>query len=1032
MEGLPILDPNAPFTQDSVRALDQLVASLNSANAEMRYYAEQTIKQLKDNGSLWVNADTILTYSTHDDTKFYALSALEHTINTAWNAISADQRANIKNFIVNQVIKACTETASSFYLNKLNVVLVGIVKKEWTTTWREFIPEICQASRSSQPLCENTLNVLKLLSEEIFEDQKNTMNSRKRDELKQAMTVEFSKIYELCDWVLKTAILHPGAVQNSLIKACLGTLAAFLDWVPPVHIFSGDLIALLIDSYLDNQMFRTLTLQCLSEVAGIKLNVPTTDPAYVLFSNSIVKLLTDSISKLAQALPPKSTNFLELYRNTNPQFAIQLKNYCQQLALFLLTYIQTHLPLVENFILSMKTEDSNYQQLLIMSLDGLLSYLIGLTEFPDSEIFKICCDAWHFLSKSLYEQRFQTQGYLHNQIYSLVYRDILSKARLILIPRTAKPNEVHISVDESGNVLREQLQDTEVIALYELMRETLIYLTHLDPEDMETIIMLKLAKQMDDSEWSWQTVSSLAYAIGSISGAMDEEYEKRFLVHVIKDLLALCEGKRGKENKAVVATNIMYVVMQYPRFLRKHWNFLKTVVRKLFEFMHEPHPGIKDMSCDTFLRITQTCGEEFIKLQPSADQREPFIFEIIRSINTVTTDLENHQKFEFFEALGHVINKMTNEQEIGYHLAGSLHTPQERWTKILSDVSNGLTSLQDIEVMRSLAFVLKCNESIAKSTGHFYYLHLGKIYNDMIQLYTAYSQILQNEIQVRGKEFINNAQVKSARAIRKDVLNLLQTYTKVCQMNSILTEHFIPSIIQVIIQDFVNSIPELREAEVISLVNTLIDKLGNEIMPNIPVILGPFIDSVLEMLVQDYTTFPEHRSLFFEFMKILTSRCFEGLMQLPIERFKIAVDTMIWACKHQHPSQAEIGLVTLQQVLENLQYTGSMGSIFYQHFFIYILNDILAIMTDGSHLAGFKYQCNLLRHMFMLVESGQIALPLSETLSSPAENKNFIINHLTGLFSSSFSNMNRLQIETLIIAMFNKCTNKEEFKVIIT
>lgn len=53
-----------------------------------------------------------------------------------------------------------------------------------------------------------------------------------------------------------------------------------------------------------------------------------------------------------------------------------------------------------------------------------------------------------------------------------------------------------------------------------------------------------------------------------------------------QDLLGLCEQKRGKDNKAIVASNIMYVVGQYPRFLRAHWRFLKTVVNKLFEFMH--------------------------------------------------------------------------------------------------------------------------------------------------------------------------------------------------------------------------------------------------------------------------------------------------------------------------------------------------------------------------------------------------------------------------------------------------------------
>lgn len=83
---------------------------------------------------------------------------------------------------------------------------------------------------------------------------------------------------------------------------------------------------------------------------------------------------------------------------------------------------------------------------------------------------------------------------------------------------------------------------------------------------------------------------------------LDEETEKRFLVTVIKDLLGLCEIKRGKDNKAVVASDIMYIVGQYPRFLKAHWKFLKTVVNKLFEFMHETHEGKCYMSI-TFLSL---------------------------------------------------------------------------------------------------------------------------------------------------------------------------------------------------------------------------------------------------------------------------------------------------------------------------------------------------------------------------------------------------------------------------------------------
>jgi len=69
-----------------------------------------------------------------------------------------------------------------------------------------------------------------------------------------------------------------------------------------------------------------------------------------------------------------------------------------------------------------------------------------------------------------------------------------------------------------------------------------------------------------------------------------------------QELLGLCEQKRGKDNKAIIASNIMYVVGQYPRFLRAHWRFLKTVVNKLFEFMH----GLCHMS---FLLINFCYGE---------------------------------------------------------------------------------------------------------------------------------------------------------------------------------------------------------------------------------------------------------------------------------------------------------------------------------------------------------------------------------------------------------------------------------------
>ncbi len=43
----------------------------------------------------------------------------------------------------------------------------------------------------------------------------------------------------------------------------------------------------------------------------------------------------------------------------------------------------------------------------------------------------------------------------------------------------------------------------------------------------------------------------------SCTHAQVEEQENRFVVTVIRDLLNLCEITRGKDNKAVIASNIM-------------------------------------------------------------------------------------------------------------------------------------------------------------------------------------------------------------------------------------------------------------------------------------------------------------------------------------------------------------------------------------------------------------------------------------------------------------------------------------------
>ena len=66
----------------------------------------------------------------------------------------------------------------------------------------------------------------------------------------------------------------------------------------------------------------------------------------------------------------------------------------------------------------------------------------------------------------------------------------------------AKPKEVLISTDEDGEIIEDDNLDTEDVALYENMRETLIYLTNQDTKEMDQIIQGRLETMKNDNKFN--------------------------------------------------------------------------------------------------------------------------------------------------------------------------------------------------------------------------------------------------------------------------------------------------------------------------------------------------------------------------------------------------------------------------------------------------------------------------------------------------------------------------------------------------
>lgn len=606
--------------------LDSVVVSMYAGNGETQRVAQEVLTTLKEHPDAWTRVDTILEYSSNQQTKYYALQILEQVIKTRWKVLPRNQCEGIKKYIVALIIKTSSDPqsleANKTYLNKLNMILVQVLKREWPKNWETFIPDIVGASKTNESLCQNNMIILKLLSEELFDFSSGQITQTKAKHLKDTMCNEFSAIFHLCQFVLENSQNPP------LVSATLETLLRFLNWIPLGYIFETKLINTLIFKFLTVPMFRNVTLKCLTEIASVTVTGNNYD-------NMFVTLFTQTMMQL-EIILPLPTDIKTAYACGQDQE----QNFIQNLALFLCTFLKEHGNLAENSV---------------PLLRNALHYLVLISEVEEVEIFKICLEYWNSVAAELYREVPYGGGEIpFGSNRRALYQEMLYRVRYIMISRMAKPEEVLVVENDNGEVVREFMKDTDSINLYKNMRETLVYLTHLDYADTERIMTEKLQNQVNGTEWSWKNLNTLCWAIGSISGAMHEEDEKRFLVTVIKDLLGLCEQKRGKDNKAIVASNIMYVVGQYPRFLRAHWKFLKTVVNKLFEFMHETHDGVQDMACDTFIKIALKCRRHFVTTQ--VGESCPFIEDILASISSIICDLQPQQVHTFYEAVGYMIS----------------------------------------------------------------------------------------------------------------------------------------------------------------------------------------------------------------------------------------------------------------------------------------------------------------------------------------------------------------------------------------
>ncbi|XP_039170562.1 protein EXPORTIN 1A-like isoform X2 [Eucalyptus grandis] len=480
-----------------VASLDAIVSASHGTGSEEERAAEQILGDLENDPSTWLQVRHILQDTKNLKTKLFALKVLEGVVKNRWNALPHKQRDWMKNYISQVIMQLSSNEASlrmeKLFINTLNIISVQILKREWPGRWRSFFPyDLVLAATTSETIRINYMAILTLLSEDLYDFSRGEMTEQKIKELEQSLNSELQLIYELCSYVLSAT------QRTELMSITLSTLCVFLPGIPLGYIFKSPLLEMLLE-IIPVPSTSNLTLQCLTLVA--------TRNSGNIHDLQFVNMYKAFMVQLQAILPP-TANIPEAYAHGSSE----QQAFIQKLALFFTSFYKVRIRILES-----TQEDVAF---LLLGLE----YLVNISYVEDTEVFMVCLDYWNTLVLELFQMP-SNPGMVNDLGSKLLqrqqlYANPLSKLRMLILHRMAKPEIVLIVEDEKGNSVRETMKDENAPVQYKRMKDILFYLSCLGHEDTEKQMLKLLSKRLSGEDWLRNNLNTLYWAIGSISGSM--------------------------------------------------------------------------------------------------------------------------------------------------------------------------------------------------------------------------------------------------------------------------------------------------------------------------------------------------------------------------------------------------------------------------------------------------------------------------------------------------------------------------------
>ena len=251
--------------------------------------------------------------------------------------------------------------------------------------------------------------------------------------------------------------------------------------------------------------------------------------------------------------------------------------------------------------------------------------------------------------------------------------------------------------------------------------------------------------------------------------------------------------------------------------------------------------------------------------------------------------------------------------------------------------------------------------------------------------------------------------VRGLRTIKKEILKLIQIYVEKADDLEMVNANIVPPLLDAVLVDYNRNVPDARDAEVLDVMTTIISKLSvrwtihtskhsargfarravnftadtlqSLMSDKVPTIMENVFECTLEMINKDFSEYPQHRVEFFKLLKAINLYCFPALLKLDGRQFKFVIDSCMWASKHDNREVENTGLSMCIELIDNMAENTDpqTSSMFFQQFYLTILQDVFFVLTDSDHKAG-KF---IISMMWLHVTKVFYRLQITDALTFP-------------------------------------------------